>query len=187
MIMARKPAEIKEWMQVGAMMLPSFVPLSKGQQGLITGTLNRYLNGDDNRYLVLGWLFNDKHNNVPIRSADLSDDDWLGLWNWLDPMKEESQWAFSPTFPLEAALVLTEALRSAQNRILELPPVEREIDVLRAAVTQIGGVVTAVLNDEGEPDIAEGIEVRAEADEPTYQPLKFLDRIQGKGYYLPKH
>lgn len=182
MIIARNARQVKEWMQ-GVSSQPVPAPLERGQKGLLTGTLNLYLNGDDNRYLVLGWLFNDAHNGAPMSSKELDEGQWMALWQWIDPYKEDNQYAYAPTFPLESAIVLTVAIKHWEDVMLKVPLIDRgDIEpgeMLRTAVFYEGGVITAVLDEDGQP-ITSGDDVRAYSEE---QPklLGFLDKAIKKG------
>jgi hypothetical protein len=105
-ITARKPQDVKNAVLKDAGFYVSGV--ERFHRGAITGWLNRYLNGDENRVLVLRWLFG-KHIQS---SKDLSISQWFGLHCWIDPHKGETeQWETGPLFPVEASLVLTEAIR----------------------------------------------------------------------------
>jgi len=67
-----------------------------------------------NRRTALAWLF---ENRGEMSSKSLSGGQWFALWNWVGFYQDElSEWQTRPEFPVEAAGVLTAALK-AQSEV----------------------------------------------------------------------
>jgi len=122
---ARSPEEVRMQIIKDGTMYNRIVPgqpISRGNQGLITGILNEQLGTDANRYLVLGWLFSgEKH--ISMRSGLLTDESWYGLLCWISPYKEDGKYKTRPEFPLEVALIYRRAVKEIglEVQVVELP------------------------------------------------------------------
>ena len=143
------------------------VDITKGHRGAITNWLNKYLGGDVNRRMTLGWLTGKVGE---ISSHGLSPSEWYALALWIDSREDDGVWEVGATFPVEASLVLTEALRGvakAQRGAVEL---EGETQMLLAATGQLGGVITAVTDEDGNSTHVDGVIVPVEQESPEPEP-----------------
>ncbi len=61
--------------------------MSDGRKGALIGLMNKY--GDDARYRVLGFLFND---NKPMSSKKLTKEQWLNISLWADQTEIDGTW-----------------------------------------------------------------------------------------------
>jgi hypothetical protein len=87
--------------------------MSKGAVGALIGHLNKTLGGDDERYLVCGWLFNKSGNYLPMRSGELEDEHWYALYKWVEFWKNEDddKWYPREGFNEEALAVYSAAVK----------------------------------------------------------------------------
>ena len=86
-----------------------------------------------------------------LSSKALSNDQWWALSNWVGAWKDENgEWRERPEFPLEAALVVNEAMKAYAEIPIGTPEDRSWVtDMALQAVTQLGGVITNVI-PEGE-------------------------------------
>lgn len=141
---ARTPDEVREQI-ITDMFAWDGNPVTDGSRGAITGRLNKYLGSDQNRYIVLNWLFG------VTTSKKLDDSQWSALYKWIGFFQVEGQWEIDGRFPLECGLVLTRALREQGEK-----PVDERMDevdeenLLHQTILFMEGVNTAVTGDDGE-------------------------------------
>jgi hypothetical protein len=86
---------------------------TQGQRGAVIGIINRVAGGDDNRKLLLGWLFANEgeiFNRVSTKSLD--DEQWSALYAWCDFRKDEDRviWIPKETFSQECLACLSAAM-----------------------------------------------------------------------------
>ncbi len=98
---------------------------TRGQRGAVIGILNRVAGGDDNRKLLLGWLFageGDIFDRVSTKS--LNDEQWASLYAWCDFRKDEDHilWIPKSTFSQECLACLS----AAMDDYFDLKYLERE-------------------------------------------------------------
>lgn len=132
--------------------------LTKGTAGAIVGTLDRVLDGKNNRYLVLGWLFNESPQHLPMSSKELVDGEWYALYKWVGFWKNEQtdKWQTAENFEQEALAVLSAAIRNLYDAgVDEQQFYGRDpLSIVDNAVGELGGKVTKIVKadtgDEGE-------------------------------------
>lgn len=157
---ARNANVVKEHMITVAANSSGRVPLPQGKKGALIGLFNKTLGGDDNRKLLLAWLFDVRGK---MSSKKLDDDQWHAIWEWAGFYQDEvGEWQTDPRFSVEAMLCLTEAVKTYKL----LPPDERDEELFTnefvAQLTAfLGGVITNVSDDSGNFN-----EHRAELDLP---------------------
>lgn len=91
---------------------------TQGQRGAIVGVLNRVCGGDDNRHLLMGWMFAENIETFSVKSTkNLSDAQWSALYGWCDFRKDEERnlWLPRPEFIQECLSCLSAAMRAYQN------------------------------------------------------------------------
>ena len=153
---ARNPQTVKEHLFRDAL-LHSGEGLKKGHKGALTGYLNKYMGGDENRRLALSWLFfsDDGKKLKPKSSADLSEAQWYALNRWVNASYDEEtgKWEPDPIFTVESALVITHSIReynstplSVRKELESIKPSDIEI----ALVRDMDGVITSMLDNDGE-------------------------------------
>lgn len=153
-IVARKPQEVRDKIKDDSLLYKG-EPLSAGHKGAITGHLNKWLGSNDNRYLVLAWLFSTNANFEPVSSKQLEEGDWFALSEWVNAEQDEyGHWEVGDLFPIESALVLRAALKDYysikfSDRTDE--KIQRSIidSMVDAAVVDLDGYI-AIIHDEGE-------------------------------------
>jgi len=90
-----------------------------GQKGAMIGVMNRVCGDDENRRLLLGWLFAPSKDFFSLISTkSLSDAQWAALYGWCNFQKDEDRnvWLPQERFVPECMACLTEAMR-AYHRI----------------------------------------------------------------------
>lgn len=123
-------------------------PLSKGHKGAIIGNLNEHLRGDNNRHLVLGWIFK-SGDTEGISTKELSNSDWHALNYFIDSYKEGGEWKCAENFPVECGILLTRALKDYKGKKAKIRATGLYPDyMVEDAVNNLDGVVTAVGNEE---------------------------------------
>jgi hypothetical protein len=117
-----------------------------GQRGAVIGIINKIAGGDDNRKLMLGWLFakeGDLFDKVSTKT--LSDEQWAALYAWCDFRKDEEKiiWLPKDTFSQECLACLSAAMddyfkvRYSERGDLPEPP-----EIVAELVHDLGGEVT---------------------------------------------
>ena len=144
---ARDPNVVKERMITVAAHGSDRDDLAQGKKGAMIGLFNRTLGGDDNRKLLLAWLFDVRGK---MSSKTLDDSQWHALWEWVGFYQDEGEWLTDPRFSVEAMLCLTEAIKAYKL----LPPEERDEELftdefVAKLVAFAGGVVTTVSDERG--------------------------------------
>lgn len=118
---------------------------TQGQRGAVIGIINRIAGGDDNRRLLLGWLFakdDEVFNRISTKTLD--DAQWASLYAWCDFSKDEEQMIWKPkdTFKQECLACLSSAMddyfniQYAEQEELPSPP-----DIVSLAMS-LGGEIT---------------------------------------------
>lgn len=148
-LVARTPAEVKKTIQTESKY--EGVKVESALRGAITGHLNRYLAGDDNRRLVIAWIFD---LNKPGSMKELTSSQLYSLYSWIGAEKnEEGKWEVQPCFAAEAAMVLSESIRwysmMPKDKMILFGDC-RPPDMVEAAVSFCNGEVTAVTDFVGE-------------------------------------
>jgi hypothetical protein len=123
---------------------------TKGQRGAVIGIINKIVGGDENRHLLMGWMFapDMEHFNI-ISTKTLNDAQWAALYGWIDFRKDEDHnvWLPQPEFVNECLACMSEAMRAYQRvkygdqHLLPEPP------ELVAIATQLGGEIESVDNN----------------------------------------
>jgi len=134
-VVARNPYHVKEDMYTQERGV--FVPEPK-LKGAMIGALTKYTGSDDNRHLVLHWLFG------VTSSKQLDDWMWAGIYTWIGWHKDENgEWQVSDTFKIELALVLTIAIRDYYKT--KDHPIERDKESLvDTLVVDLDGYISTV-------------------------------------------
>jgi hypothetical protein len=132
------------------MFTEGIVEVTRGERGAIIGTLNRYLGDNENRKLVLAWLFSPDQKYISTKTLD--NGQWYALKLWIDWWQnpETTEWLPGETFPVEAMLILTEACK--QHGLT--PPAERDDQLVAPELVEqmavyLGGVVSNIEDDHG--------------------------------------
>lgn len=117
-----------------------------GQRGAVIGIINRIAGGDDNRKLMLGWLFAREGELFDkVSTKALSDEQWAALYAWCDFRKDEERviWMPKDTFATECLAVLSAAMddyfkvRYTDRGDLPEPP-----EIVAVAVSLEGEITT---------------------------------------------
>lgn len=120
---------------------------TKGQRGAVVGVLNRICGGDDNRHLLMGWIFAPTGTTFSPKSAKtLSEEQWGALYGWCDFRKDEERnlWVPKPEFVQECLSCLTAAMRDFQRIRLEQRELLPQPPDLVSITTAIGGEITEI-------------------------------------------
>jgi hypothetical protein len=120
-----------------------YIP-TPGQRGAVIGIMNKVAGGDDNRKLILGWLFAEGELFDKLSTHNLTDQQWSALYAWVDFLKDEERiiWKPKPSFNQECLACLSASvddyfkLKYKDRDDLPEPP-----DILSVAV-QLGGEIT---------------------------------------------
>ena len=116
-----------------------------GQRGAVIGVINKIAGGDDNRKLMLGWLFAKEDLFDRISTKTLTDEQWAALYAWCDFRKDEDRiiWMPKDTFSQECLACLSAAMddyfkvRYSERGDLPEPP-----EIVAELVHDLGGEVT---------------------------------------------
>ncbi len=161
MATAREPKAVKSQLHTDAYNASKATELSRGAKGAIIGHLNDAFGGDQARKLALAWLFDALGRVVPsdpdtyitgLSTKSLSNGDWWALYLWIGFYKDDSgEWKTRPEFPLEASLVLAEAMRAYMKLPVDRKKEDQSFvaDMVAHAVTNLGAVITNVQNEDG--------------------------------------
>lgn len=169
MNVARMPPEVKSKIQQDSYNARDAAPLDPKTRGAITGRLTDAFGGAEARHLALAWLFdrlgvvlpNDPDTYITgLSSKSLTIGDWWALYLWIGSYKdaETGEWKARVEFPLEASLVLGEALRA--YNALPIDRVKEDRSFVDALVTQavaVGGEITNVQKPGGSWQATEGV------------------------------
>lgn len=79
-------------------------PMSSGKRGSLVGTLNKVLDGDENRHRVLAWIFNPEAGLLSTKG--LTNGEWHALWKWVAYYEDDDGWHTSPEFKTESKMIL---------------------------------------------------------------------------------
>jgi hypothetical protein len=120
--------------------------VTRGQRGAVVGALNRFMGGDEHRRAALSWLFD--YSEAEISSSQLSNDQWYALFSWCDFRKDDEVggWRLPPTFPMECANVVGEAIKRIKAMPLIAQP-EWSLQMsflLNQTLIELGGDLLAV-------------------------------------------
>jgi hypothetical protein len=120
-----------------------------GQRGAVIGIINKITGGDDNRKLLLGWLFAGEGELFDkVSTKTLLDEQWAALYAWCDFRKDEDRviWIPKETFAQECLACLSAAMddyfkvRYSERDGLPSPP-----DII-ADMVELGGEITQTIN-----------------------------------------
>src|SRR4030042_2447058 len=123
-----------------------------GQRGAVIGILNRICGGDENRRLLMGWLFAPSKDMFSVMSTkSLTDAQWAALYGWCDFHKDEERniWLPKDNFVHECLACLSSALGDYQPikvKMRELVPTPPE---LVSIATSLGGVISEIDGRQG--------------------------------------
>lgn len=126
--------------------------LNKGQQGAVTGALNKNLGGDEYRKMVLGWLFasDSALKLAPVSSKTLTDGQWYALWDWIGFYTDETgKWQVSGKFQAEATTVLGEVIRVFTSTPLSKRDGLQKPGELLETSLMLDGEISKLLDDDG--------------------------------------
>ena len=116
-----------------------------GQRGAVVGVLNRICGGDENRHLLMGWLFSQSEDFFSVKSAkDLSNAQWSALYGWCDFRKDEERNVRlpRPDFVQECLACLTMAIRMYHRiRLKDRAGLPTPPELVGVATT-LGGEIT---------------------------------------------
>ena len=93
-------------------------PLTRGQKGAVTGAINKVVDGDANRYLVLAYLFDAQ--GMAVSSKNLTDDDWGALYEWCGFREDDDGWHHSEIFEVECLRIYLAAYHDEQEHNAEI-------------------------------------------------------------------
>lgn len=161
MNVARMPNEVKNQVHTDSFNAKDAAPMDRKSKGAITGHLNEAFGGDSARHLALAWLFGYLGTTTPsdpdtyitgLSTKSLYESDWWALYLWIGAYKDEEtgEWKARVEFPLEASLVLMEAMK-AYNAL----PVDRKkedpsfVTSMVAHGVALGGVITSIERSDG--------------------------------------
>lgn len=122
---------------------------TQGQRGAVIGIINRVAGGDDNRKLLLGWLFaNEGEVFDRVSTKTLNDEQWAALYAWCDFEKDEDRiiWKPKPSFAQECLACLSAAMddyfdiRYTERGDLPEPPdiVANAVEIGQGEITYTG-------------------------------------------------
>lgn len=141
-------------------------------KGATIGWLNKYLGGDENRRLVLAWLFG---KTVPVSSKDLTDRQLIAIADWLGLHKDDVIWETQPCFAAESSLVLSEAMRWYKT----LPPGNAAMfegskppSMIYDVVAFCNGTITAMTDEHGVPLFNEDVSFQPDSFPKNEKELK---------------
>lgn len=119
-----------------------------GQRGAVIGIINKIAGGDDNRKLMLGWLFASEGELFDrVSTKSLSDEQWAALYAWCDFRKDEDKiiWIPKESFSQECLACLSGAMDdyfkvrySERGDLPEPPDIVAEMVSLGGEITQTG-------------------------------------------------
>lgn len=156
MNVARMPDEVRAQIRQDSITASAASEPSHREKGAITGHLNSAFGGTEARHLALAWLFdrlgmvlpNDPDTYITgLSSKSLSKGDWWALMMWIGAYKDDGgEWKTRLEFPLEASLVLGEAMKVYMALPVDRLKEDKSFvdDITPQLVTQMGGVITAV-------------------------------------------
>ena len=75
-----------------------------GLKGKMVSMLNSVFSCNENRRIVIGWMFTGSFAN-PVSTSDLTEAQIAGLLHWLQPEHQKTGWVHATMFKQEAALV----------------------------------------------------------------------------------
>ncbi len=106
--MINPPKVIRDLIRSGPMVHGDY-EVTRGAKGLIVSIMDKMLGGTEARYLVLAWLFD--FPGIKMSSKYLTDVQWRGLINWINPAKdtETGEWMTPVNLQQEMNLVYHEA------------------------------------------------------------------------------
>lgn len=140
-------AKLQNYTNAPPELMYSEFQMTKGAIGALIGHLHKALGGDDERYLVCGWIFADDYK--PMRSGALGDEQWYAIYKWVEFWKNEDDGKWYPRegFVDEALAVYSAAVRGIMADSVE----EQEragVDSMGVVNNSIalGGRVTAVVS-----------------------------------------
>ncbi len=105
-VVMRSPEKLKEEINqyVASADPAKLKEIPTGLKGKMVGEFNRIFGGNENRRIILGWLFTGSFAN-PVSTTTLTNAQIAALLNWLSPAHEKDGWTQAPTFRAEAALL----------------------------------------------------------------------------------
>lgn len=119
--------------------------MTKGTCGAIVGQLNKGLGSDEDRYIVLGWLFSNVAGEC-LSSKRLTDEQWYALYKWVDFWQDEDEgkWHAAEGFQQELMAVYSAAIRGLAAATPEAQrEAGRDPQDLVDNIVELGGKVTA--------------------------------------------
>ena len=125
---------------------PDGFAMDDKKKGALTGHLNRALgNKDDDRHLVLGWVY--AGTDQGISSTTLNDAEWFALNRWIAPSKVGDKWEARPAFVTEVNWILTLVIAMQNGAEIDLLQERVIIDadlqsMIKSAVQDLGGIPT---------------------------------------------
>lgn len=129
-----------------------------GQRGAVIGIINKIAGGDDNRKLLLGWLFAKEGELFDkVSTKSLSDEQWAALYAWCDFRKDEDRvvWIPKESFSQECLACLSAAMDdyfkvrySDRGELPEPPDIVAEMVSLGGEITDTGTKVGISAPDE---------------------------------------
>lgn len=161
MNVARMPDDVKKKIELDSINASSASDMNHREKGAITGHLNNAFGGDDSRKLALSWLFGRLGMVTPsdpdtyitgLSSKSLSKGDWWALSIWIGAQKDDGgEWKTRLEFPLEASLVLGEALKAYMSLPVDRLKEDRSFvtDMTAQTVSQLGGIITNIQQPDG--------------------------------------
>lgn len=167
-MLARKANDLKEMMR--GISKYGGVGVADGAKGALIGYMNEYFGGDDQRHIVLAWLFGSE-DKLKMSTKELTDGQWYALSWWVDSRQDDGVWDVGPVFAVESGLVLTEALKRYHGRDREQAQDNPSVGLIETAVGDLGGTVVMVGDDQGNfPQV--NVKVEAEVAEKKEIPVK---------------
>lgn len=116
-----------------------------GQRGAVIGIISKLSGGDDNRRLLLGWLFaNEGETFNKVSTKTLNDAQWAALYAWCDFRKDEEQLVWKPkdSFTKECLACLSAAMDDFFNvQYSEQTDLPQPPEIVAVAAS-LGGEIT---------------------------------------------
>ena len=112
-----------------------------GGKGAVTNLLNNLCGGNDQRKILLSWLFvyNDVPPLVPISSKQLSGGQWYALTIWIGANPDDN-WEPSEDFRVECEIARKAAMSAFSARLEDYDIVDPDDLVTKAAIGLGGNI-----------------------------------------------
>lgn len=152
--MTKSPFELRDWINAQVENHTGELWDERGYKGALVGLLNKTLDGDDNRKILLAWLFGSDEEQLSTK--DLTDPQWIALRDWAALTEVAGDWTPAPGFEEEAVLALLNAINETPG-----DAIVNEAMKLGATVTKTS---TEQMIQEVATEIADNPELKEQVD-----------------------